>query len=146
MNSNPKTARAGDVHLEPLNPYDCWQLVTDAAGPDGLARVVWSGPDGPAIVPVNYSVADGFLWFQTTGDSRLARECREQRVLVEVDHVDATNHTGWSVVVAGVATCLDATEDRGLVGHTLLVWPQGLRDVLVKIVPEELTGRRLRRS
>ena len=85
----PSTTRAGDVRLEPLNRYDCWQLVTEAAGPDGIARVVWSGPDGPAIVPVNFTVADGFLWFQTTPGSRLARECSDQQVLVEVDQVDA---------------------------------------------------------
>jgi hypothetical protein len=144
--TNPKAARAGDVHLEPLSPYDCWQLVSAAAGPDGIARVVWAGADGPAIVPVNYSVADGFLWFQTTTSSRLAQECCEQRVLVEVDHVDVASHTGWSVVVSGVATCLDATDDRGLLGDTLLVWPDGLRELLVKVVPEELTGRRLRRG
>ena len=70
MITNPKAARAGDVRLERLTRYDCWQLVTAAAGPDGIARIVWSAPDGPAIVPVNYTVADGFLWFQTTATSR----------------------------------------------------------------------------
>ena len=102
MNATSRnTFQGGAVRLEPLNRYDCWQLVTEAAGPDGIARVVWSGPDGPAIVPVNYTVADGFLWFQTTPDSRLARECCDQQVLVEVDQVDPASHTGWSVVVTG---------------------------------------------
>jgi uncharacterized protein len=142
--TNPKAARAGDVRLETLTPYECWQLVTDAAGPDGIARVVWAVPSGPAIVPVNYTVADGFLWFQTAAGSRLARECCEERVLVEVDQVDVATHTGWSVVVAGVATCVDATEEDGLLGDTLLVWPDGPRDVLFKLEPAELTGRRLR--
>jgi uncharacterized protein len=141
--TNPKAARAGDVRLEPLSRYECWQLVTEVAGPDGIARVVWSVADGPAIVPVNYTVADGFLWFQTTADSRVARECCGQRVLVEVDQVHVPSHTGWSVVVAGTATCLDAASDRGLLGNTLLVWPDGPRDVLVRVAPEELTGRRL---
>jgi hypothetical protein len=142
--TNPKTARAGDVRLEPLSRYECWQLVTDAAGPDGIARVVWSDADGPAVVPVNYAVADGFLWFQTATASRLARECRGQPVLVEVDHADAASHVGWSVIVSGVASCVEATDDDGLVGHTLLVWPDGRHDVLFKIEPDEVTGRRLR--
>ena len=140
----PSTTRAGAVRLEPLNRYDCWQLVTDAAGPDGIARIVWSGPDGPAIVPMNFTVADGFLWFQTTPGSRVARECCDQRVLVEVDQVDPASHTGWSVVVTGVATCLPPAADPGILG-SLLVWPHGPRELLLKVEPDELTGRRLRR-
>jgi uncharacterized protein len=139
-----KTFQGGDVRLEPLSPYDCWQLVSGAAGPDGVARIVWSGPDGPAIVPMNFTVAEGFLWFQTTPASRVARECCDQRVLVEIDQVDATSHTGWSVVVTGVATCLPPATDPGILG-TLLVWPQGPRDLLLKVEPDELTGRQLRR-
>jgi hypothetical protein len=139
------TARAsGGVRLEPLSRYECWQLVTEAAGPDGIARVVWSGPDGaPAIVPVNFAVADGFLWFQTTADSRLARECSDQRVLVEVDQVDSAEHTGWSVVVSGTATAVPPESDPGLLG-SLQVWPQGARELLIQVEAEELTGRRLR--
>ncbi len=140
----PSTTRPGAVRLEPLSSYDCWQLVTDAAGPDGIARIVWSGPDGPAIVPMNFTVADGFLWFQTTPGSRVAQECGDQQVLVEVDQVDAASHTGWSVVVTGVARCLPPVADPGILG-SLLVWPHGPRELLLKVEPDELTGRRLRR-
>jgi hypothetical protein len=140
------TSRGSAVRLEPLSSFDCWQLVTETAGPDGIARVVWSGVDGrPAVVPMNFAVADGFLWFQTSPGSRLARECGDQEVLVEVDHVDPTSHTGWSVVVTGLATCLPAAADPGILG-SLLVWPQGPRELLLKVEPAELTGRRLRRQ
>lgn len=142
--TDPSTATPGDVRLEPLTGYECWQLVSGAGGPDGLARIVWSGPGGPAIVPMNFTVADGFLWFQTTVDSQLAREGCDQRVLVEVDHVDPVQRTGWSVVVTGVATCLPSAEDPGLLG-SLQVWPRGPRELLVKVAPDELSGRRLRR-
>ena len=143
--SNPSTRSGGEVRLEPLSSYDCWQLVSQAGGPDGIARVVWSGPDHPAIVPVNYVVADGFLWFQTSPGSRLARECCDRRVLVEVDHVDPAHRTGWSVIVTGVATCLAAADDPGVLGD-LQVWPRGARQLLVRVEPEELSGRRLRQQ
>jgi uncharacterized protein len=139
-----KTFQGGDVRLDSLSRYDSWQLVTQAASSDGVARVVWSGPDGPAIVPVNYTVADGFIWFQTTEGSRLARECSGQQVLVEVDQVDPASHTGWSVVVTGVATCLPSAADPGLLSN-LVVWPSGPRQVLLRVEPDEVTGRRLRR-
>jgi uncharacterized protein len=142
--TNPRTTQGGTVRLAELNRYDCWRLVTEAAGPDGIARVVWSGPDGPAIVPVNFTVADGFLWFQTTPGSRLAQESPDQRVLVEVDHVDPASHTGWSVVVTGVATSVSLEDDPGILGD-LHVWPGGLRELLLRVEPDELTGRRLLR-
>ena len=146
MNITPSTVtRGGDSRLEQLSRYDCWQLVTQAGGPDGIARVVWSGADGPAIVPVNFTVADGFIWFQTTEGSRLARECAGQRVLVEVDDIDPAHHTGWSVVVSGVATCVPLAQDPGLLGD-LLVWPSGPRELLLKVEADELTGRRLTRQ
>jgi uncharacterized protein len=143
--TNPRSTHVGAVRLAELNRYDCWRLVTEAAGPDGIARVVWSGPDGPAIVPVNFTVADGFLWFQTAPGSRLALESPGQQVLVEVDHVDTASHTGWSVVVAGVATSVSLEEDPGILGD-LHVWPGGLRELLLRVEPDELTGRRLLRN
>jgi hypothetical protein len=137
-------SRGGTVRLETLSEYECWQLVS-GAGPSGIARVVWAGTDGPAVVPVNYAVADGALWFQTSFDSRLARECRDQRVLVELDRVEPATHLGWSVVVAGTARCLPASADPGILGD-LLVWPAGEHHALVKVEPDELSGRRLRRQ
>jgi uncharacterized protein len=138
------TSQGGDVRLERLSRYDCWQLLSEGAGADGVARIVWSGPDGLAIVPMNYTVADGIIWFQTASDSSLARETPDQRVLVEVDHIDPSSHTGWSVVVSGVASCQPSEQDPGLLGE-LQVWPQGPRHLLLKVEPQELTGRRLRR-
>jgi len=143
--TSPSATRSRHARLEELSPYDCWQLVSGAGGPDGIARVVWSGPDGPAILPVNFTVADGFLWFQTTEGSRLALQCADQRVLVEVDDIDPATHSGWSVVVSGVATCVAPAEDPGLLGG-LLVWPSGPRELLLKVEADELTGRRLTRD
>ena len=132
-----------EIRLEPLDRYDAWHLVTEAAAAEGIARVVWSSADGPRIVPLNFTVAAGALWFQVDADSRLARECRGQRVVVEVDHVQAATHTGWSVIVTGEATTMPAAEDPGLLEH-LQVWPQGVRQELVRVGADEVTGRRLR--
>ena len=92
---------------------------------------------------VNYAVADGSLWFQTTGESRLARECPGRRVLVEVDSVDAAARTGWSVVVAGVAESMGTGEVPDILGG-LEVWPRGPRPVFLRVAADEVTGRQLR--
>ena len=89
----------GQPRLVELSPYECWQLLDHR---HRIARVVWTHDGAAAIVPVNYVVADGALWFQTTHDSRLARECPGREVLVEVDTVDPAALSGWSVIVSGV--------------------------------------------
>lgn len=137
-------SKRGDVRLERLSRYDCWQLVSAQAARDAIARVVWTGPDGMAIVPMNYTVADGFLWFQTTPTSRLALEGCDHEVLVEVDHIDTATHTGWSVVVSGVAKAMSTSDDPGILGN-LAVWPRGPHEILLRVAPDEITGRRLRR-
>jgi len=143
VNAGDRSPTGGaTIRLEALNRYDSWRLLTEAAG-DGIARVVWCGAGGPAIVPVNFLVADGSLWFQVAAESRLARECPGQPVLVEVDHVDAPSRTGWSVIVSGTATTMPASEDPGLLGG-LQVWPRGDRQRLVQVEADDITGRRLR--
>jgi hypothetical protein len=141
---DPAATRGASIRLEALNRYDSWRLLTEAAVDEGIARVVWCSPSGPAIVPVNFMVADGSLWFQVTAESRLARECPGQPVLVEVDHVDAASHTGWSVIVSGTAATIPTSDDPGLLG-ALQVWPRGERQRLVHVEADDITGRRLRR-
>ena len=93
-------------------------------------------------MPVNYAVADGAVWFQTSPESRLARECPGQEVLVEVDHVEPATHSGWSVVATGGAELMSIDEVPNILG-SLRVWPGGDHTVFVRVEPEQLTGRRL---
>lgn len=126
--------------LVELSPYECWKLLEQ---PIRVARVVWTSDGTPSIVLVNYAVADGSLWFQTTGESRLARECPGRQVLVEVDSVDAVTRTGWSVVVTGVAESAEGDDVPGILSG-LEVWPRGPRPLFVRVAADEVTGRQLR--
>jgi hypothetical protein len=140
---DPAATGGAAIRLEALNRYDSWRLLTEAAAGEGIARVVWCGASGPAIVPVNFAVANGSLWFQVAAESRLARECPGQPVLIEVDRVHAPSRTGWSVIVSGTATTMPTSEDPGLLGG-LQVWPHGDRQRLVQVEADDITGRRLR--
>lgn len=121
-----------------LVAYDCWNLLDKAE----IARVAWQGPAGVAIVPVNYAVVAGALWFRTDPSSALARECDGQRVAVEVDEVDRETRAGWSVVVAGVAEVVD-TLDAPEMLMDMRIWPSGPRSVFVRVDAAEVTGRKL---
>ncbi|GAA4381390.1 pyridoxamine 5'-phosphate oxidase family protein [Nocardioides caricicola] len=121
-----------------LLAYDCWHLLEGAY----LARVAWQGADGIRLVPVNYDVADGAVWFRIDRDSALAREARDQSVVVEIDDVDDESGTAWSVVVVGKVEMFDAADAPDTLGE-LRVWADGPHTTYVRIEPVELTGRRL---
>ena len=131
------SGQGGQGPLRTLLPYDCWALLESAH----IARIAWAGAQGVALVPVNYTVADGSLWFRTHPDSALGRECSGSRVVVEVDDSDPANHTGWSVLVVGTAELVDASDVPELVD--LQVWPAGDRSLFVRVAPETVSGRRL---
>jgi hypothetical protein len=130
---------SGDARLVRMTPHECWQQLN---GADQIARVVWSGPDGPAIAPVNYAVSDGAVWFQVSSHSALGGECEGQRILVEVDQADPATHEGWSVIVTGTAEGIP-TEKVPDILRGLQVWPNGPRNLCVRVDPEKVTGRRL---
>jgi nitroimidazol reductase NimA-like FMN-containing flavoprotein (pyridoxamine 5'-phosphate oxidase superfamily) len=122
-----------------LLAYDCWTLLGEAE----IARVAWQGADGIALVPVNYSVGEGAIWFRVDPESALARARDGQQVVVEVDHVDPENRTAWSVVVVGIAHMVDELDAPDTLIE-MRVWPGGARRRFVRVEPDRLTGRRLR--
>jgi hypothetical protein len=133
-----QTEQASGGRLAELSASECWQLLES----EEIARVAWNGPHGVALVPVNYTVVDGALWFRTNAYSALGRECRGQRIAVEVDHIDRESHGGWSVVVIGETEVVDA-EDLPDMLVDFRVWPAGHRALFVRVDAVEVTGRRL---
>lgn len=130
------TRRGG--RLAELRPYDCWALL----GGVRVGRVAWCRPEGPRVVPVNLALVGGALWFRSSLDSALVRECSGRRVAIEVDEVDLAARSGWSVVVLGEAQVVeDADVPESL--HVLEVWPTGDRSAHVKVEPYDVSGRRL---
>jgi uncharacterized protein len=121
-----------------LTGYDCWGLLEE----EEIARIAWAGPEGVAIVPVNYTVADGALWFRTQPYTALARQCGGGRVAVEVDHLDRPTLSAWSVVVIGTAERVPTADvPDNLIG--MEVWASGPRSLFIRVTPTEVSGRRL---
>jgi len=121
-----------------LLAYDCWALLEGA----DVARVAWLGPDGVALVPINYVVADGCLWFRTEPGSALARESGGGPLVIEIDHVDTETRDGWSVVVRGKPELIDQIDVPQMVVE-MRVWPIGPHQLFVRVQPDQITGRRL---
>jgi transcriptional regulator with XRE-family HTH domain len=137
----PGTGRAArHPELAKLGPDECWAHLST----HGVGRVTVSTPDGPAIAPVNYTVADRAIAFRTAPGATPALAAGTETAF-EVDHIDEALSQGWSVLVVGHAdhvTDPEAVRKFAEAAHTE-PWAGGERELWVRIEPERVTGRRI---
>jgi uncharacterized protein len=130
--------------LETLTADECWRLL----GKRVVGRVGFDVGRGPRIHPVNYRVDGRSVVLRTTEDAELARfvEMFAVGALVafEVDEIDYEWHQGWSVLIEGRIERVDAPDElRRLHDAWPRPWAGGTRDVVARVTPGEVTGRRL---
>ncbi len=66
----------------------------------------------------------------------------QPRLSFEIDRVDEPMGEGWSVLVTGTARRVDDPDEVvALAALDLVAWAGGARHALVRIHPEEITGR-----
>ena len=129
------------AEIKELSYAECRALlVRQQAG-----RVAVSAPDGPHIIPLNFSVVDESIIFRTSPFSVLATYGRNAKLAFEVDHFRDELQLGWSVVVRGRA---DVVLDPAELSHIQQIWPpfpwaDGSRNLHVRLPFEEVTGRSL---
>jgi nitroimidazol reductase NimA-like FMN-containing flavoprotein (pyridoxamine 5'-phosphate oxidase superfamily) len=118
-----------------IAPDECWAL----ASGQPVGRLAWSGAHGPTVIPVNFTVNGAEVLVRTTAHSEVARECDDSAVAFEVDHVDASTRSGWSVLMRGRAHL-----EYGASGDTDPdVWMPGPRSLRLRVEVLEVTGRRI---
>src|SRR5687768_8594348 len=110
-----------------------------------VGRVALSTPNGPQIVPLNYSVVDSRIVVRTSPYSVLGTYGRDATLAFEVDHFDHEHQRGWSVVARGRA---EVVQDQTEMDHIRSVWEprpwaSGVRALFLRIHWTELTGRQL---
>lgn len=127
--------------LEILSREECLRLLATVP----VGRVAVSVGALPAILPVNFVVLDGDVVFRTAPGSKLDAAVRNAVVAFEADAVDAVYHTGWSVLVVGVAEEVTDPESlRAVDALPLEPWAlDGLADHVVRIRTQTISGRRL---
>ncbi|MEU9190213.1 pyridoxamine 5'-phosphate oxidase family protein [Streptomyces sp. NPDC048484] len=109
-----------------------------------LGRVGFTQQALPAIRPVNHLVDQGIVVIRThSGSALLNHSLRSEVVAYEADDIDATLHTGWSVVVTGVATRVTDSDELARYGRLLTPWSGAVMGDVVRIEPELVTGYRL---
>jgi hypothetical protein len=109
-----------------------------------FGRLAFATPAGPRIVPLNYALVDDAIVFRTSPHSEIARFAIGNEAAFEVDQVDPSEQTGWSVVAIGI---VEELEPFGLTDLRSVWVPQpwagGSRNLYLRLTWRELTGRRL---
>jgi transcriptional regulator with XRE-family HTH domain len=138
-------AQAGPT-LEPLAPDECMRLIA----PGGIGRVAFGGLHGPTVLPVNYKLHEGAIVFRTAYGGPMDQSLRtglegvEIKIGFEVDQIDEARREGWSVLVQGPAHHVPTEELRQVTGAGVTPWAGGQRELYIRIVPHQVTGRRIK--
>jgi len=136
----PGEGRAGShPRLVTLSKEDCAAHLV--AG--GVGRIVFSTGKGPVALPVNFAFHNGDVLFRTADTVATSIE-KEAIVSFEVDRIDETMSEGWSVLTTGTARRVaDPKEGLKLAALDIEPWAGGTRNVLIRIVTKELSGREI---
>jgi hypothetical protein len=123
--------------IEELSRDECLELL----GQHVVGRLGWHGPDGPTVIPVNYAFDGHKVLVRTATYSSLARQCDDAFVAFEVDRLDETTRTGWSVLIRGRCRLeyLRPTDT----GDEADPWAAGRRPLHLTVEPATVNGRRL---
>jgi uncharacterized protein len=127
------------MELETLTRDDALWLMSRTP----VGRVVYTVGGLPAVTPVNFALVDHSVIIRTAAGSQLAEAVRDSVVAFEVDDIDATSHTGWSVTAIGRATEVRDPDEVKRLTDLVHPWADGPRDHLIRIDTDIVGGRRL---
>jgi nitroimidazol reductase NimA-like FMN-containing flavoprotein (pyridoxamine 5'-phosphate oxidase superfamily) len=135
--SRPGLDRNG---LEVLDREECLRLLGTAT----LGRIGISSGALPVILPVNFRLVGDSIVFRTASGTKLDAATRGAVVAFEVDAMDPIEHTGWSVMVTGVARQVTDAAELGIRPERIARWAPLAEDCLVAVSTDIVSGRRIR--
>ncbi len=126
--------------ISKLMPNECRQLIA----PGGVGRIAFGTLSGPVVVPVNFAVLADTIVIRTAEGSIIDGHA-DEKVALEVDHIDEALGQGWSVLVRGQAHRVAHPAELRRLQEEVVIWPWagGEREVYVRILPGQITGRRI---
>jgi uncharacterized protein len=123
-----------------LDAHACWALLRSHE----VGRLAVVIADRPEIFPINYVVDHGTVVFRTSEGTKLAGTVQRD-VAFEADGYATDTGEAWSVVVKGrgeeITRGYDLLDTAGL---PLFPWHAAPKQRFVRIVPDEISGRRFR--
>ena len=128
------------AEMEHLSSSECWGLMRTTP----VGRLGLGGLDGDVeIFPVNFVVDHGSIVFRTAAGTKLDRVVATGQFTFEVDNSDLDAGVAWSVIAKGPCKVIDVHADLlDAMDLDVFPWHRGGKPTFVRLVPEQLTGRR----
>ena len=122
---------------EALDVHECWELLR-AQEVGRLAVAIANHPD---VFPINYVVDHGTVVFRSAEGTKLAAAVLGMAVAFEID--GEFDEQAWSVVIKGRAVEIENMYELfDAADLPLYPWHMAPKHRFVRIVPDEVTGRR----
>jgi len=137
----PRSVRWSASGIERMSPQDCITFLRETTT---VGRVAWDSTHGQQLLPVNFVFRNGNVFFTTAPESvlvELAAGCAD--VAFEIDYPDRMTQHGWSVLVKGKTREVSVAE-VDLSPRGPRPWAPGVRDILIELTPDHISGRRIR--
>lgn len=126
--------------LEVLARDQCLNLLATAT----IGRVGLTTGALPTILPVNFRLDGDRILIRSGEGAKMDAALQDAVVAFEVDDFDPIDHSGWSVVVTGVARAItDEDELRSLDVVPIARWAPRGNGRVVSISTDMVSGRRL---
>jgi nitroimidazol reductase NimA-like FMN-containing flavoprotein (pyridoxamine 5'-phosphate oxidase superfamily) len=128
-----------DDRVKDLPESTCLQLLRSGH----IGRVAVNGDPSPTVLPVNYVVHEDDVVFVTAAGTKWDAARAGAPASFEVDGVSEEHRSGWSVLVRGR---LEAVAGEGQVDEVverLTPLAGGVRDHVVRLSIDEVTGRQI---
>ena len=129
--------------IETLRLEECIELL----GKVPVGRIAITVDALPVILPVNFVVIDDSICFRTAPGTKLAAATSRSVVAFEADSYEANGHTGWSVLVQGMARTVTDVPTLERIGRAKLNAWAPLDDAhhVVSVKISTISGRRFMR-
>ena len=130
-------------HFDAMGRQQCLDLIES----HHLGRIAWQAADLPQILPISYAMHQGSVYFRTLPDGLLAELAQPTSVALEVDDLDQQTRTGWSVVLHGHSSAVREPDELAdmWASDSLVPWASGNRTLFIRISPDRIEGRVVRR-
>lgn len=124
-----------------LTAAESWRLL----GSVSLGRIVFTRHAMPAIRPVNHLVDRETVIIRSHLGAAIVRRAAGDGTVVcyEADDIDPVRHTGWSVIVTGLARLINDPAAISGYQQVLQPWADTQMDYVIAIEPKIVTGLRL---
>lgn len=104
-----------------------------------MGRIVFTSGGLPSVRPVNHVVDDGAVVIRThLGSATL--DTTGSVVAYEADAIDPDEHTGWSVIVTGLARIVEDSEEIRRYEALLQPWVSQQLTHVIRVDAEVVTG------